>query len=125
MVDCIYSYTVKDHARCNGFASDPVYSIQIQENLLSGSWAPPKSKKTGLCCLLFHQVLPIFTALLWLRLALLHTVCQSTRKAKWEPCTKTLPCSVVSARPGTPCPHFTSQTHNLCCCCCSVCVQSH
>ena len=71
--------------------------------------------KTSAVLFAFPRLIPILTApLLWLRLALLHTVCQCTRrKAKWEPCTKTLPCSVVNTRPGTPCTHFTWQTHNL------------
>lgn len=30
-----------------------------------------------------------------------------------SPCTKTLPCSAVNTKPGTPCPHLSRQTRNL------------
>lgn len=61
-----------------------------------------KIQKAALCCFLFHKLFPYslpFCGFDWLG----YKVCQWTRKAKWELCTKTLPCSVVSARPDTPC----------------------
>lgn len=112
---------MKDHARCNGFASNPVYSIIQKKKTIFQAAGPHQNPKNSSLLFAFPHVLPISIALLWLRLALLHTVCQCTRKVKREPCTKTLPCSVVSARPDTPCPQFTSQTHNLSCFVC-VCV---
>lgn len=66
MEDWMYSYTVKDHARCNGFASDPVYSIKKPTFRQLGS---TKIQKTALCCLLFHKSFPYslpFCGLDWL-----------------------------------------------------------
>lgn len=101
---CIYSYTANDQVQC-------VCQWPCLKHLNAA--VLHQNPKNSSVLFAFPQFLSILAAFLRVRLALLNTVCQYRNKAKWEPCTKTLPCSVVSARPGTPCTHFAWQSCDL------------
>lgn len=127
MEDCIYSYICSYCKRTMPGVMDlpatlcTTYCRKKKYFQAAGLHQNPKNSSSLFA---FPHIFPIAIAPLWFRPALLHTVCQRTRK--WEPCAETLPGSVASARTDTPCPpQFTSHTHNPSPLCVRARVQPH
>lgn len=118
--------TVSDQSKCIWLVGDRVQQLNTEKKKPTfrqlGSTEIPKNS----VLFAFPQVVPTFTALLWLSLApaLAHTMCQYTSNMGASHKNTTLLCGERQAR-HTLCPPFTSRAAISPASLPSVCVQSH
>lgn len=115
----LYVATVKGHARCNGFASDPVYNVMQEKK--KNFQAAGLHQNPALRCLLFHTFFPEplpFCGLGWLCC----TRCASAQE-NGSPAPKTQPGSAASARTDaqSAAVHIADPQSLLLCVCACVC----